>query len=533
MAAAYRGVVQADTHVAVVVALVAEGVLDAHLVARRRVPLATVDGEAGILALELVVLHRLGADEVRHRLLTRRAEGVAGRLGRLEEDVAVPVAVELASRLAGRRDVVAAVEVHLGDGGDLVGPQLLSDLHLLLGDRRGRRDRRRRRHVGHRRVVQKDAHLSIVVALVAEGVVDVDLVAGGRVREGVVAHGLGGGAVEVDLVVVELNGLPAAAAVDGEAGVLASVRRVVHRLRADEIGHGALASRTEGVLGRLGRLEEDVALAVAVELASRLAGRRHVVTLVGVHLGDGSDLVGPQLLRLQDLGLRHRRRRRRVGDRRVVQENAALAVFVLAVAEGVLDAHLVAGGRVREDVVAHGHRGVAHELDLRGSRSGVRRQKNRQGPRRAAGWCSEAARGGALRLVVAEDDLLPTLATVDGEAGVLALELVVTHRLGADEVRHRLLGRGAEGVLRRLGRLEEDVGLAVAVQLASGTSGGADEVAAFAVDRRDDLDGADPVGLCREHLLLADSARGRVIGAKGQLLQRSDGRRDELRARVG
>ena len=142
-------------------------------------------------------------------------------------------------------------------------------------------------------------------------------------------------------------------------------------------------------------------------------------------------------------------------------------------------------------------------------------------------------RGGALRLVVAEDDLLPTLAAIDGEAGVLALELVVTHRLGADEVRHRLLGRGAEGVLRRLGRLEEDVGLAVAVQLASGTSGGADEVAAFAVDRRDDLDGADPVGLCREHLLLADSARGRVIGAKGQLLQRSDGRRDELRARVG
>ena len=31
--------------------------------------------------------------------------------------------------------------------------------------------------------------------------------------------------------------------------------------------HGALASGAEGVLGRLGRLEEDVALAVAVELA--------------------------------------------------------------------------------------------------------------------------------------------------------------------------------------------------------------------------------------------------------------------------
>ena len=111
------------------------------------------------------------------------------------------------------------------------------------------------------RVRWGSAHLAIGVALVAEGVVDVDLVAGGRVREGVVAHGLGGGAVEVDLVVVEVNVRPAAAAVDGEAGILALVLGVLHGLRADEVGHGALAGGAEGVLGRLGRLEEHVALA--------------------------------------------------------------------------------------------------------------------------------------------------------------------------------------------------------------------------------------------------------------------------------
>ena len=51
--------------------------------------------------------------------------------------------------------------------------------------------------------------------------VRVDLVAGGGVREDIVAHGVRDLAVELDLVVVELHVLPAAAAVDGEAGVLA------------------------------------------------------------------------------------------------------------------------------------------------------------------------------------------------------------------------------------------------------------------------------------------------------------------------
>ena len=77
------------------------------------------------------------------------------------------------------------------------------------------------REIGSACVAVIDARLAVVVALVPKGVVDVDLVAGGRVREDVVTHRVRDGAVELDLVVVELNVRPAAAAVDGEAGVLA------------------------------------------------------------------------------------------------------------------------------------------------------------------------------------------------------------------------------------------------------------------------------------------------------------------------
>ena len=85
----------------------------------------------------------------------------------------------------------------------------------------------------------------------------------------------------------------------------------------------------------------------------------------------------------------------------------------------------------------------------------------------------------------------------------------------------------------RLGRLEEHVGLAVAVQLASGSCGGVDEVAALEVHRRDGLDSADPVGLSRVHLLLANSGRRPVIAAEVQPLQRGLRRLDDLRVRVG
>jgi len=75
------------------------------------------------------------------------------------------------------------------------------------------------------------------------------------------------------------------------------------------------------------------------------------------------------------------------GQGRRAQENPHLAVIVLLVAEGVLDAALVASGRVREQVVAHCDSRVAVAIDL----------------------------------VVAEHHLGPALSAVDGKAAVLAL----------------------------------------------------------------------------------------------------------------
>merc|ERR1740117_1750288 len=64
-------------------------------------------------------------------------------------------------------------------------------------------------------------------------------------------------------------------------------------------------------------------------MASSPVGRKgFLVDLVGVDLGDGGDLVGPQSLRLKDLSLRHGRRLRRVGDRRMVKVNPDLAIGV-------------------------------------------------------------------------------------------------------------------------------------------------------------------------------------------------------------
>ena len=51
------------------------------------------------------------------------------------------------------------------------------------------------------------------------------------------------------------------------------------------------------------------------------------------HLGDGGDLVGPQLLRLEDLRLRHRGRRSRVGDRGVMQTDAHLGGWEVKMGE--------------------------------------------------------------------------------------------------------------------------------------------------------------------------------------------------------
>ena len=70
--------------------------------------------------------------------------------------------------------------------------------------------------IGHGRVVQADAHLAVGVALVAEGVLNLDNVAGGGAGEVVGAHGESDLPVAVDLVVLELDVLPALSTVDGD-----------------------------------------------------------------------------------------------------------------------------------------------------------------------------------------------------------------------------------------------------------------------------------------------------------------------------
>jgi len=327
---------------------------------------AAVDREAGVLALEGVILHRLGADKVRHRLLAGGAERVVRRLGWLEQHIAVAVAVQLASRLARRRNVVALLGVHLGDGGDRVRPELLRRQHLRL------RHRRRRRNVRHRRVVQADAHDAILAPLVAEGVLDAHLVARGRVGEDVVAHRLRSRAVEVDLVVAEGDVLPAAAAVDREAGVLALEGVILHRLGADKVRHRLLAGGAERVVRRLGWLEQHIAVAVAVQLASRLARRRNVVALLGVHLGDGGDRVGPELLRGDDFRLGH------VAFANLGRRGTLAVEERLDKANGSAANHRTANGR-RQDhdrLRRAGDRRVAH--DGRGGHgAAVRRRKRR------------------------------------------------------------------------------------------------------------------------------------------------------------
>jgi len=132
-------------------------------------------------------------------------------------------------------------------------------------------------------VVQVDADLAVAVTLVAEGVLDLGNAAIRRRVKVVLAHRLGGRAVEVDLVVVEDDLLPAhAARSKGETLILGEAAGDL--VATDEVREGSLTRGAEGVFSRLGRLEEHVHAAIAVELVSRLRGRFHVVTAFQVRL---------------------------------------------------------------------------------------------------------------------------------------------------------------------------------------------------------------------------------------------------------
>ena len=68
-------------------------------------------------------------------------------------------------------------------------------------------------------MVQADAHFAVLVALVAEGVLDLGHIARGGAGEGVGAHCDRDIALAVNLVVVEDNLIPTLAVVDGEATI--------------------------------------------------------------------------------------------------------------------------------------------------------------------------------------------------------------------------------------------------------------------------------------------------------------------------
>ena len=235
-------------------------------------------------------------DEIRHGLSGRRAEGVLGGLGRLEEHVAMAIAVELARGISGDLHVVTLFEVCLRDGLDGTSPRLLAGHHLCLGHHRRSS---LWRTVGNRRVVQEDSRLAILVALVAEGVLDLDVVAGGRTCEGIRAHRDRHVAVQIHLVVVEDDILPALAIVDRKAAVLRVA--IGERLVADKIGHGRIGLGTERMLRRLGRLEKHVAMAIPVKLGCRGAGSGDKIATVAVYLRDGLDRAGPARLKGSDL----------------------------------------------------------------------------------------------------------------------------------------------------------------------------------------------------------------------------------------
>merc|ERR1719222_734096 len=138
-----------------------------------------------------------------------------------------------------------------------------------------------------------------------------------------------------------------------------------------------------------------------------------------------------------------------VRHRGVVKADAGLAIFAALVSEGKFHLRDVARRGAGEVVGAHSDRHVAVAGDI----------------------------------MVLEDNLLPALASVDGEAAVFLV--AVLDSLVADEVGHGVGASGAERHLGSLGGLEKHVAVAVAVQSASGVANSLHIIALLSVDGRD------------------------------------------------
>jgi len=96
--------------------------------------LAPVDRKTTVLLI--TVLHRVVADKIGHRLLSRGPERVLTSLSRLEEHVTFTIRVELPSCLGSCLNIVAFVLVNLRDIFDSASPRILHSDDFFLGDAR-------------------------------------------------------------------------------------------------------------------------------------------------------------------------------------------------------------------------------------------------------------------------------------------------------------------------------------------------------------------------------------------------------------
>mmetsp|Transcript_15880 Transcript_15880/g.20021 ORF Transcript_15880/g.20021 Transcript_15880/m.20021 type:complete len:213 (+) Transcript_15880:233-871(+) len=139
----------------------------------------------------------------------------------------------------------------------------------------------------NRRMVQEDAHLLVLTTLVAEGVLHLDLVTGGRAGKVIVAHGEGNAINCLNLMVVIHTVRPPIASVDGESPIFLVTNG--HSLVANEVRHGVFGAGAELRGVAFCGFEHDIAVAVAVELSRGLSRSGNIVSSLSIDCGDALD----------------------------------------------------------------------------------------------------------------------------------------------------------------------------------------------------------------------------------------------------
>ena len=198
------------------------------------------------------------------------------------------IAIQFTRCFACRCNIVSSVKIGLGNSFDGIGPCLLCSLHFLLGYRWFLNFK------GNWRVVEEDADLSILIFLVAKRVFHLGLASVSSTCEVVVAHGNGNISVQVNLVVVKDDIRPAFAAIDCKASIFRN--SVTHCLCPYKVGHGLACHGAKLDILGFGWLEEDVAMAIAIQFTRCFACRCNIVSSVKIGLGNSFDGIGPCLL---------------------------------------------------------------------------------------------------------------------------------------------------------------------------------------------------------------------------------------------